>query len=154
MRRVLASGRASAYSARLPHCEGDRFLALKVVLERRVRNARFPDVSFPSLTFPFVEFHCKYVRPAICKKVHENGFDAAPSGDQDEERDNGTGSEIWGARNTHSFAPQYLEDEETLLLHTKTGLSLTASHVRSTWKRFLYSVDPEFAQVTFIVLRA
>jgi hypothetical protein len=154
MRRVLASGSASAHSATLPRCERDRFFALGVVLEKRVRNARMPDVLFPSLTFPFVEFHCKYVRPAICEKVHENGFDAASGGNRDAESSDGVGSEIGVAQNTHSFAPQDLDDEETLLLHTETGLPLTASHVRSTWKRFLCSIDPELSQVTPMVLRA
>ena len=49
---------------------------------------------------------------------------------------------------------QDLEGEETLLLHTETGLPLTVNHVRSTWKRYLCSIDPELAQVTPMVLRA
>jgi hypothetical protein len=137
MRRGLASDRASAHTTTLSQRERDRFFALGVMLEKRVRNLRLPDVLFTSLTFPFVEFHCQYLRPVICEKGGGRRFDTTLSGNGDEESLYGPGSEIEGARNTRSFVLQDLEDEETLLLHTETGLPLTANHVRSTWKRFL-----------------
>jgi hypothetical protein len=125
-----------------------------VVLEKRVRSAWMPDVLFPSLTFPFVEFHCKYVRPAIREKGRESRFDADFSSCGNEERMHDRGSDISGARQTCSIVQHDFEDEEKLLLHTETGLPLNASHVRSTWKRFLCHIDPELFRVTQMFFRA
>ena len=47
-----------------------------------------------------------------------------------------------------------LQDEETLLFHTKLASPINVNQVRSTWKRFLSEVDPELSNVTIMVFRA
>jgi hypothetical protein len=118
MRRVLAnSERASAHPSTTNPCERDQFFAMGLALEKRVRSALITDVLFPSLTFPVVEYHCKYVRPAIREKGRESRFEAFSSSGC-EERIHDLGLDISGARQTCSIVQHDFEDEEMLLLHT------------------------------------
>jgi hypothetical protein len=43
-------------------------------------------------------------------------------------------------------------DEDTLVVHTETGMPSTVCQIRATWKTFVYEVDPELAHITQTVL--
>jgi hypothetical protein len=148
MRQSLTGNRGgSGHSG--DRSEPDGYFELGVVLEKRVRSPRMPNVLFPSFTFRFVEFHCKYVRCFILEKRGGAGNSAAEDGESD--GNSGQADEI-GPVETRAHAD--LEEEETLLLHTERAIPITGDQVRSTWKRFLSELDPELSKVTPMVLRA
>jgi hypothetical protein len=45
-------------------------------------------------------------------------------------------------------------EEDTLIVHTETGMPLTVCQIRATWKTFGCQVDPELAHITQTVLIA
>jgi hypothetical protein len=148
-----------------PHEPGDCYFELGVIIEKRQRSSRLPNVLFPSLTFRYVEFHCKYVLPHIransrrlerdnCRNSSQNNGTCA--GESLDERRNDGVEETDAPENRNYLSQDEFEDgdEAALLLHTESARPIGARQVGATWKRFVCDVDPELSGVTPMVLRA
>ena len=122
-------------------CAGNIFyFTLRAGREKTTRSIDLPTVMFPRMMLKYIRFHVLTMRPIMLQQVQS--FLSRGS----EYNDLGGRQRVQLSRLPETHA-------NTLLLHTKTGISLTSSNIKRSMSRFLSCVDPELAEITPMSIR-